>query len=83
MRQCSGCFLQRSCGPGADGDVAALEGKLAGDRPADAAAGAGDDGFFAGELQVDEYLITLIQCRDMIGRLTIADTTSRMDVSCP
>jgi hypothetical protein len=33
-------------------------------------------------LQVHEYLITLIQCRDMIGRLTIADTTSRMDVSC-
>src|SRR4030095_13415037 len=57
VRQLSGCLLQRSFGTGANGDVAALECKLAGDSPADASAGAGDDGFLAGELQVHWFLL--------------------------
>src|SRR5262249_43814434 len=43
LHQFSGRLLQRSFGTGADGDVAALERELAGDGPANAAAGAGDD----------------------------------------
>jgi hypothetical protein len=57
VRQRRGRLLQRSFCPGAHGDVAALESELAGDRPADASAGAGDDGFLVGELQVHEFLL--------------------------
>src|SRR5262245_44798769 len=57
VRQCSGRVLQWSFGPGTDGDVAALERELAGNRPADAAAGAGNDGFLVGELQVHSCLL--------------------------
>src|SRR5262245_13465256 len=57
VRQLSGRLLQRSFGTGANSDVAALERKLASDSPTDAAAGAGDDGFLVGELQVHLFLL--------------------------
>src|SRR2546428_1669713 len=57
VRQLSGRLLQRSFGTGANGDVAALERELAGDSPADASAGAGDNGFLVGEVQGHSFLL--------------------------
>src|SRR5262249_6293255 len=75
VRELRGRLRQRSFGTGADGDVAALERQLAGNSPADAAAGAGDDGFLIGELQVHAFLLR--KCtRDGYGTCHSAEVRS-------